>query len=482
MRRRVPAAAWLCALVAVLNAASWSFVTPPFQAVDEPDHVAYVKQLAETGKKPTGSAGNLYGPEEALVLNALHYSSVRLRPSNGTISSETEQRKLEAVLRNERVPAKPETSNAGTATSEPPLYYALESVPYTLDLGGTLLERLQLMRLLSALLAGLTALFTYLFLRECLPRTRWCWTVGTLGVALGPVFGLMSGAVNPDALLYAVSAAIFCCLARAFRRGLTTRLAIATGAAIAIGFATKLSFLGLAPGAFLALALLATRGWGESGPRGARPAAIAAAIGALPALGYVGVRLVFSRHPFAFATAASNDLHGSLLHRLNYIWQLYLPRLPGTRNDFPGLSTARQIWFDGYVGKFGWLDTAFPGWVYSLALVLALPIAGLCLWSLIAARARLLARAGELVSYAAMAIGTMVLLGISSYIVYPNKLAEYGQIRYLFPLLPLLAAMFALAARGAGRRWGPVVGTLLVVLLFAHDIFSQLQTIARYYG
>jgi hypothetical protein len=49
-------------------------------------------------------------------------------------------------------------------------------------------------------------------------------------------------------------------------------------------------------------------------------------------------------------------------------------------------------------------------------------------------------------------------------------------------MLPPLAAMLALAARGAGRRWGPTAGTLIVVLFLAHDVFSQLQVIARYYG
>jgi len=29
--RRVPRAAWICALVAFLNAACWSLITPPFQ-------------------------------------------------------------------------------------------------------------------------------------------------------------------------------------------------------------------------------------------------------------------------------------------------------------------------------------------------------------------------------------------------------------------------------------------------------------------
>jgi 4-amino-4-deoxy-L-arabinose transferase-like glycosyltransferase len=85
------------------------------------------------------------------------------------------------------------------------------------------------MRLFSALMAGLTALFSWLFIREALPAVPWAWTVGGLGVALMPLLGFISGALNPDAMLFAVCAALFFALARAFRRGLTLRLALAIG-------------------------------------------------------------------------------------------------------------------------------------------------------------------------------------------------------------------------------------------------------------
>src|SRR4029077_7450726 len=49
---RIPRAAWVCALVAFLSAACWSFITPPFQVPDEQDHFAYTQQLAETGQLP----------------------------------------------------------------------------------------------------------------------------------------------------------------------------------------------------------------------------------------------------------------------------------------------------------------------------------------------------------------------------------------------------------------------------------------------
>jgi hypothetical protein len=151
-------------------------------------------------------------------------------------------------------------------------------------------------------------------------------------------------------------------------------------------------------------------------------------------------------------------------------------------HDFAGLSTTWQIWFKGYVGLLGWLDTPFPRWVYYFALIPVGLIAGLCARTLYRASGVVRARAVELIVYGAMGVGLMVLIGSDSYLHYPGISAEYGQARYLLPLIPLLGVVLALAARGAGRRWGPAVGALIVVLFLAHDIFSQLQVIARFYG
>jgi Predicted membrane protein (DUF2142) len=480
--RRLPRAAWVCALVATLNAASWSFITPPFQVPDEPSHFAYVKQLAETGTLPTSSSTE-FSSEEEVALTALRYSQIRQDSSQHAILSPEQQlgldEQLDAFARSGESRG---SAAAGVATSEPPLYYALESIPYRLDAGGTLLERLQLMRLLSALLAGVTAAFAFLFLREALPRARWAWSVGALAIALTPLFAFMSGGVNPDALLFAVCAALFYCLARAFRRGLTMRWAIATGLALAAGFLTKLSFVGLVPGALLALLLIAIHAARSSGRGALRPAAAAAAIGCAP-VALLAVRDALSgAATFGIFAGTIRTTGGSLLGAANYIWQLYLPRLPGTANDFPGLATTRQIWFDRFVGRFGWFDTYFPGWVYTAALIVAAVLAALCVRAVLANRSALRERAAELSVYAVMTLGLLLLVGAVSYREFPALTADYGQPHYLLPLLPLLGALVALAARGAGRRWGPAAGMLLVVLFLAYDLFSQLQVIARYYG
>src|ERR1700677_1277041 len=95
--RRVPTAAWVCALVACLNAASWSFITPPFQAPDEPSHFAYVKQLAETGTLPTSSGGE-FSNEERFVLAALEFRQIRKDPAKRAIISPRRQNLIDRQL------------------------------------------------------------------------------------------------------------------------------------------------------------------------------------------------------------------------------------------------------------------------------------------------------------------------------------------------------------------------------------------------
>jgi hypothetical protein len=481
---RIPRTAKMCALIAFLNALCWSVVTPPFQVTDETHHFSYVQQLAETGTLPHATSPELYSPEEATALRDLHENEIQFSPETHTISTLAEQRTLERDL--SRPLSARGSGGAGSATSNPPLYYALQVIPYALGSGGTILKRLTLMRLLSALMAGITAFFAFLFLREALPRVPWAWTVGGLGVALAPLLGFISGGVNPDSMLFAVSAAIFYCLARAFRRGLTPRLAIVIGLVMVFGFLTKLNFIGLAPGIVLGMVLLARCEARTSG-RGAyrRLLAPALLIAVSPVAVYALVNLASGHPAFGIASGGFNSLTGaggSITHELSFTWQLYLPRLPGMHNYFEEVFTARQIWFDGLVGLYGWLDTAFPGWVYDFALLPALFIAGLCLREIIQRRAVLRYRLGEIVTYAIISLGVLVLIGLSGYQNASTYAAEFAEPRYLLPMLVLWGAALALAARGAGRRWGPVAGALIVVLALSHDIFSQLQVVARFYG
>jgi 4-amino-4-deoxy-L-arabinose transferase-like glycosyltransferase len=477
----------MCALIAVLSAACWSIITPPFQAPDEQAHFTYAQYLAETGHLPSSNADQ-YSPEESATLVDLHQGELRWHPEVRTISTPTAVEKLRSDLAGglPRIGG----GGAGVAASEPPLYYALATIPYKLGSSGTLLDRLELMRLMGALMAGLTALFAFLFVRESLPGAPWAWTVGGLAAALMPLLGFTSGFVTPDAQLYAVCAAIFYWLARAFRRGLTWKPAIALGALIGLGFLTKLNFLGLAPGVMLGLVVLAFRGVRDTpdGQRAARafgPMALAIGIAMSPICIYVLFNLVNGDPTLGLVSSAIkgvNEKETSIVAEIVYIWEFYLPRLPGMTNNFPGLSTIHQVWFNRTVGLYGWLDTTFPPWVYTFALFPAGLMAALALRSLFVCRSALRRRTPELLVYVVICVGLMALIGGDSKLASASEGAGYAQPRYLMPLLPLAAAMVALAARGAGRRWGPTAGALIVTVFLAQEIFGQLLTVARFYG
>ena len=118
---------------------------------------------------------------------------------------------------------------AATATNNPPLYYLPQALVYRAAHGVDVTGRLAAMRAFSALLAALTALCVFLFVRELLPGSPLAWTVGGLAAGLQPMFAFISSGVNNDAGLYLAAAALFLAVARVLRRGLTPGRAAAVG-------------------------------------------------------------------------------------------------------------------------------------------------------------------------------------------------------------------------------------------------------------
>jgi energy-converting hydrogenase Eha subunit C len=497
---RIPRAAAICGAIAVANAACWSLITPPFQVPDEPSHFAYVQLLYENHTLPQSEYTN-WSEEETVALKELHHQQVRFHPEVQAISTNSEQHMLAEELA--RPLGRSGSGGAGVAHSEPPLYYALQTIPYFASSSGSILDQLELMRLFSALFAGLTALFVFMFVREALPRLPWAWTVGGLTIAAAPLLGFMSGAVNPDSMFYAVSAAGFFALARGFRRGLTRPLAACIGAIIAIGLLTKLNFIGETPGMIIGLLVLGLRQLRTEWREALVSAALGFGIAILPGVLYLLDNLVRGRAVLGSAVQLQSPTggHGSLLDELGYIWQFYLPKLPGTATDFPGLAPWHALWFDRWVGLYGWLDTMFPLWLEKAAFVVAIGLIALAACAVLGAlpltRSDRWRRLSELAVYALVSVGLLVMIGAASYLEVPAQAGRYAEPRYMMPLIALAGVCAALSARGAGQlgawigargirgassRWGPIAGALIVVLVLAWDIFSQLQTVARFYG
>ncbi|MFL5818237.1 MAG: DUF2142 domain-containing protein [Conexibacter sp.] len=479
--RPMPRIGAAIALVAVLNAAAWSFVTPVFQVPDEVGHVAYVQSLGETGRPPAHPPALLLSREQATAMEESGFGGFveenLALTSRAAAWSRGQEHRLAADL--ERPLSRRQTIASGEAEPEPPLYYALEAIPYRIAHDANLLDRIMLMRLVSTLLAGATALLSFLFVRECLPAKPWAWTVGGLGVALAPMLGFIAGGVNPDALLYALSAALFLCVARAWQRGVTMRLALAVGALIAAGMLTKVNFYGLVPGALLGLALAArrtTHAWDRRVVGMVGGAALLVA--GLFAAGAAFEGLAWHRSLLA-ARPVAPESHVGLWSHFGYIWQVFLPRLPfqpQTALSEPGY----QQLFQSFVGAFGQMVVWFPTWVYRL-LAVGLALVGLLVVRVLHADPRELRwRRGELFGYLAMAVPLLALIGLSADL--RRQLIAIVQGRYLLPLLPLFGVMLALGARGAGERWGRSVGVAIVSSVIALSLFGQLLTIAWFYG
>lgn len=490
---RVPNAGWICSLVALLCGVAWSLIVPPFQFADEPRHVAYVQYLAEAGKPPTGKTGLLArSPEQKKIQRALFYNQRRLEMRANTSPADKERIEdaVDAGLSRE--------SEGGytTATNNPPLYYALEAIAYHASPSQSLLDRLTLMRLFSALLGAITVLLTFLFVRETLPGTPWAWTIGGLAVALQPQFGNESGTVNSDNLLFTMTAVIFLMLAICFRRGLTPERGALLGIFCAGALLSKATTLGLLPGVLVGVMLMIWRADPDRRLQAWRGAVTGVAVAAVPILVYMyfnagawdrglllgngnGLPIPTSRALPVPEGTASNPVTGTL----SYIWQFYLPRLsfmvPVHGFDYWPMG---HIWFGGFVGRFGALEYGLPGVAYAVATVVYLGLLLLAGRQLLHRLPALKGRWPEWATYLVMLAGLLGGIHAVGYGVRLRDEGDWEQVRYLFPMLPLYAALIAVAVRGAGRRFGPAVGILFVSLAAAHTALALLVTLNRYYG
>ena len=245
--------------MALLNGIAWGLITPLFETPDEAGHVAYVQYVAETGKPPDREERPpplLPARSAGCSTHSLEGGSARKGQSPPWYGDLPE-----APPAQWSTPGRTGSAAGGytTDTNNPPLYYYAAAAVYHLSPWTALPDRVHVLRLFSALLAALTVLFVFLFLRELMPSTPWAWPVGALAVAFQPMFGFTSSGVTSDTVLYAASAGIFYLFALSFRRGLTPRRGLALGLLAAVGLLSKINMLGLAPGILFGLLVLVLR-------------------------------------------------------------------------------------------------------------------------------------------------------------------------------------------------------------------------------
>lgn len=486
---RVPRAARAAVAVALLVGSAWALLTPPFMVPDETSHVAYVQGMVETGKLPLARGGTAFSGRENDLLAGLHFYDVIGAPSAKPPWTDAEAAAVQQVNASQ---SSRKSFNASSASSNPPLYYLVQAPVYALTRGLTMLDQLLPLRLVSVLFGGLTVLFTFLFLTELLPGRPETWAPGALVVALQPLFGFITGGVNADAGLFACGAATLWLICLVLRRGLTWRRGLGLGAALAAGLLTKPLFLGLFPAGVLALAIAAWRRAGSPRMRlGMLAGALALAV--LPVILYDVLGNLISGHPYfpdgvavtgtAAAAAGGGTPTGLAALRIEafYIWQLFLPRLPFMADRFAGPLPLRVTWFDGFIGRFGWLDYAFSQRVTDLAVKIAFAVLALVVVGLVRARSLLRRRWAEALCLAIALAGILGAIGVQQYNAANTGAPSLTQTRYLLPLLALYGGLASIAMGALGRRVAPYLGVALVAAAALHEIGGMLLTVMRYY-
>jgi hypothetical protein len=478
--------AWaVVALVAFVNAAAWALTTPAFNTPDEPDHFAYVQQLAETGTqlRQAPDATPTFSTDLTLALDGVRaYSQVGLGDARPPWQR-SDERHWERVRAGEAHPTDNGGGYAVAASSHAPLYYGLLAPAYLAVGHASTFSQLTAARLVSALLGAIVAVCAFGIVRELLPRRRLAALAAGLLLAFQPMLMFIAGGVNNDNGVNAAAAVTLYLLVRGLRRGPTWRSMVALAAAVVALPVMKGTGLELYP--VVAVGLLGML-WRHH-DRASLPAWGVLA-GTFVALRAAWAALAPTFHAAAAGGGSAVASPGSsvelALHHpfryLSYLWQYFLPRLPLMDDLFV------QRWpaFDVYVtegwASFGWVTVAFPRWVY-VAIVLAMIVVAL-LAAAAVVRERVVARAlGWELAVLALAPICVIAAVEAAYLSLTGRtvLAEQG--RYAFPAATALAAIAVGGSFGLGRRWHVPLATALVVAVMGFGYAARFVALAGFY-
>ena len=340
---------------AFLQSVAWSIVIPAFQAPDEDAHFAYVQQLAERHRIPTtGAPGSPYSTEFTLASTWGNLYPTRGDPQARTAWTTAEENAWQSGAKTLTQAQRADGVGGNPAAQNPPLYYAYESLPYWLGLhtsSASFFTRLELMRLANIPLYLATIFFTWLLAFEVL-RRRWCATVAASAVALQPKFGFIASGISPDVALAAEWSAFIYVAVRIVTAGVTRARVAALAACGIAALLTQPRSAAVVPIALLVLAL-APRSRFRVVPVAITVAAVAAATFAYFTFAQTlpgWVKSPSSLHPGQF---------------VSYLWQFYLPRLPGMSPMIGPKYGAATAWVNRFFGDFGWLEIPYSGSVYT---------------------------------------------------------------------------------------------------------------------
>jgi hypothetical protein len=472
--RSVPRPLAALLAVATVQVLAWTLVMPPFQGPDEMAHFAYVQHLAETGEAPdrAGGSGRNISAEhaEAIRWENLHALVGVLGMRSGWTEAEEQRwRDVEASLP-DNASANGDGPNA--VGQNPPLFYALETIPYHLAPGGSFSNRFYMTRLASAFFYVAAVAFMWLIASE-LFRPLWARTLATAIVALQPKLAMLGASVNADILLVLVWTAFIYVGLRMIRHGPSPRRLIGAGTAAAASLLTHGRGLAIVPALLALLAIVYLR-W--------RPTPRQALRGAVLSLGIAAVGLL-ALAVLTSGVSGGGAIYGGEIGRLSerafsvreflsYVWQFYLPKL-GFMQASIGVPDYgfRQVYIQSFYGDFASLEVEYPRFVTDL-LQVATVLLLLAIYTVAVARFNAVKRNWTIIAFLVLTGLSMVGLlhgtAYTSMLINPADPLFTG--RYLLPLLSILAigvtvVVMALPRRLGAFATGGLVGTGIVLQL-----------------
>jgi Predicted membrane protein (DUF2142) len=483
---RVKRLAIAVAIVAFTNAAAWALITPAWQGPDEPDHFAYLQTLAEQGELPDRQPGGAgaFSSGSVVALDATRtYSTVALGDTKPPWLPYYEQRYREALAENPGA----EDDGGGfllSTSAHLPGYYGLTLPAYLAFDSQSTFSELTAARLISALLAGLAALCTFLTVRELAPRRPWLGVTAGLLVAFQPMVAFMFGVLNNDAGVNAGAALLVFLLIRGLRRGLTVPLGVGLGVTLALLTAMKGTGAALYPAAGVALIGMLWRRHARSDLPGYGAFAVIAT------LAYLVRRAVVSAlEPAPIGTgpavgADASNVIESVLDApgvyLSYTWQMFLPRLWFMNDLHVQTWPAFEVFIKTGWAAFGWIVFRFPNWVYVVIVIVSLAAAALCAVAVLRRRRAALRLGWELATLLLVIAG--VALGVeAAYFTNTPRPVPAEQGRYIFTAILPLAAVAAGACLAFQERTGVIVASVLVAGMMGLGYASQFLTLSGFF-
>jgi hypothetical protein len=490
--REVPRPLALILFVAATLSLAWDVASPSLEGPDEAKHFAYVQYLAETGHLPRvlSEAEPEVAPgstEEQVVVNSLG-----LRPAitNRRVRPDWSSADLNFLHQAERTMPRGSRRNGGSGNplaKNPPLYYALMTIPYRVFVWLPLLKRVFLMRLFNALFYLATIVFAWLLAGELFGTVRWKQTLTAGVVALEPQMPFLSVAIQPDNLLIALTTGFFLASVRLIKRGPSPGRVLA--ASLFAAAASLTHGRGLVTLPVLAVVLVVT--WIRHRPA-ARGTLVLAAAGVAP----VGAAFLF--YALFGKASGSGSLYGGQVTELNSaptqrgfkvgqflstIWNFYFEPIVKTPKQIGPKWGWRQVFIEGFYSGFGSGNVSFPTSV--VAVLRALTLLGLVgLVAAVIACWQQVRRAWPYVVVAlSLVVTSVVFLHYVNYRAVLNRGTGHLFIgRYLLPMVALFAIATTFTASSLPRRFGAMFGAAILACGVLLCFTGLLVSVFRFYA